>query len=628
MSDWQRRQAEFAELRELLVAEFADRLADAPTQLLAAYATRRGRYELWQAEDASAPELHLNADGRTRRVLDFTAEAADQPEFLLGDVALSEDGRWLAYTVDLDGSDRHQLRVVDLDDPAAARPIREGVGAPVGWHGGDVVFVELDRKMNPAVAALLSASGADYRVLWRAAAGEYLQVSQASDGRTVVLSCESHAGNRLLLLPPEATEPSSDWHSAPGDRLQYDAAGGLGWLVHTPAGGRDRLLLRRGDTDWQLCRIAPPEVQWDELSAVDGAALLVERHAGGQRLMLVDAREGGNLVEVDFGCADEPAGLALVPGLHAHDVQPLVVRSSWQAPARLYRVSTADRRALPVDPDPPATSAPPIRVLRLTAPSADGVEVPLTVLCPAGVPAPWPVVLYSYGAYGVPVDPYYMPFRFSLADRGIAFAVAHVRGGGELGQSWHDAGRQHGKLRAIQDYLGCAEYLIEQGWCPRDGLVARCRSAGAAVVGAALNQAPELFAAAVLEVPFVDCLRTLCDPDAALTELEWAEWGNPLLDAEARARISSWSPLDNVRPAPYPAMLITAGLADARVSPDGPRRYSEAIRAATTSGQPVYLKEDSSGHLGHSDISADWYGEAEVLAFILDRLGRRDHYVT
>ena len=246
----------------------------------------------------------------------------------------------------------------------------------------------------------------------------------------------------------------------------------------------------------------------------------------------------------------------------------------------------------------------------------------ITLLCPADSPGPWPVVLYAYGAYGVAVDPYYTPFRFSLHERGVAFAVAHVRGGGELGPAWHDAGRRHGKVRAIEDYLACAEHLVTQGWCTPDGLVARTRSAGAAVVGAALNRAPELFAAAVFEEPFVDCLRTLSDPDAALTELEWAEWGNPLLDQEARAQIAAWSPLDNVRPAPYPAMFITAGLADVRVSADGPRRYSEAVQAATTSGRPVFLKEESSGHLGHSDVSEDWYGEADVLAFVLDQLGR------
>jgi oligopeptidase B len=163
---------------------------------------------------------------------------------------------------------------------------------------------------------------------------------------------------------------------------------------------------------------------------------------------------------------------------------------------------------------------------------------------------------------------------------------------------------------------------VDEGWAAADGLVARSRSAGAAVVGAALNRAPELFAAAVLEVPFVDCLRTLSDPAAALTELEWAEWGNPLLDEEARAQVAGWSPVDNVRSAPYPAMLITAGLADARVSAEEPRRYSEAVRAHSTSGRPVYLKEDASGHLGHSNVYEDWYDEADVLAFILDRLGR------
>ena len=263
-----------------------------------------------------------------------------------------------------------------------------------------------------------------------------------------------------------------------------------------------------------------------------------------------------------------------------------------------------------------------MRVVRLRARSADGTEVPLTLLCPPGQPRPWPTVLFGYGAYGIALDPGYSPFRLSLLERGVAFALAHLRGGGDLGQPWHDAGRQGGKLQVIEDYLACARHLVAEGWSAADGLVARSRSAGAAVVGAALNRAPELFTAAVLEVPFVDCLRTLSDPAAALTELEWAEWGNPLTDEQARAQIASWSPVDNVRNAPYPAMLITAGLADARVSAEEPRRYSEAIRTYSTSGRPVFLKEDATGHLGHSNVNDDWYDEADVLAFILDRLGR------
>ncbi len=640
MTSWQH---QLAELRETLVAEFGERATETPAELLAAFVTARGRYELWLEPDSATPRLLLHASAGVRRVLDFADQLVEDQEFLMGSMALTDDGRLLAYTVDVDGSDRYQLRVVELDAAPGTRTVRSGVSAAVGWHDGELVFTEPDAALVPSSVARISPDGNGYRVLCQAGPGEYLDLSQASDGRTVVISRESHAGNHLLLLPARASTPIALGHSQPGDQLQFDTAVGLDWLLYTSPGQPDRLLLRRDGSEWQPHSVAAPDTHWDQLTAVAGAALVVERQGGGQRLVVLTAGPGSSdPVGIGFGTDDGLAAISVVPGFDPTGTSPTVVRESWQSPARLYRISVADRRAHsmeehptaehligaePIDArriatEPMAARAPSMRIVRLRARSADGTEVPLTLMCPLDQPAPWPTVLYGYGAYGVALDPMYTPFRLSLLERGIAFAVAHVRGGGDLGRPWHDAGRQAGKLRAIEDYLACARHLVEEGWAAADGLVARSRSAGAAVVGAALNRAPELFTAAVLEMPFVDCLRTLSDPAAALTELEWAEWGNPLVDEQARARIASWSPVDNVRGAAYPAMLIVAGLADARVSVEEARRYSEAIRAHSTSGRPVFLTEVASGHLGHSEVSEDWYGEAEVLAFIIDRLGR------
>lgn len=487
-----------------------------------------------------------------------------------------------------------------------------------------MVFTEPDEAMLPVSVARISPSGNGYQVLCRADAAEYLDLNQASDGRTIVISRESHAGNQLALLLPGDDAPVPVGWAAPGDHVQFDTATGTDWLLHASAGHPDRLLWRPTGGEWQLCCTAAPDTQWEQVVAVAGAALIVERQGGGQQLKAVAAgARGVDPIDVHFGSDHGLAALTFVLGFDPSGTEAVVTRESWQSPAQVYRISAADREAHPIDagPLPGPSDRPVMRVVRLRARSADRVEVPLTLLCPADRPAPWPTVLYGYGAYGVALDPEYSPFRLSLLERGVAFALAHVRGGGDLGQPWHDAGRQGGKLSAIEDYLACARYLVDEGWAVADGLVARSRSAGAAVVGAALNRAPDLFVAAALEVPFVDCLRTLSDPAAALTELEWAEWGNPLIDEQARAQIASWSPVDNVAAAAYPAMLITAGLADARVSAEEPRRYSEAVRRLSTSGRPVYLKEDSSGHLGHSDVYEDWRDEADVLAFILDRLG-------
>jgi oligopeptidase B len=248
------------------------------------------------------------------------------------------------------------------------------------------------------------------------------------------------------------------------------------------------------------------------------------------------------------------------------------------------------------------------------------VQVPLTLMRPSGQPGPLPTVLFAYGAYGVPLDPAYTPFRQSLLDRGVAFAIAHVRGGGDLGAAWHEAGRRLSKPSAVADYLAVARYLTEHGWAPPGRLVARSQSAGAAVVGAAVNQAPGLFAVTVLETPFLDCLRTLLDEDAPLTSTGWNEWGDPRTDPAARAMLTALSPLHNIRPGPYPALLLTAGEQDTRISAAEPLRFAAAVRAAAPGGD-VLVRVSDVGHLGHSATTADHQDEADVLAFILDRLG-------
>ncbi len=264
----------------------------------------------------------------------------------------------------------------------------------------------------------------------------------------------------------------------------------------------------------------------------------------------------------------------------------------------------------------------------------DGTEIPLSLVYRpdlVGDPAPTrpaPCLLYGYGSYEVSIDPTFSSLRLSLLDRGFVFAIAHVRGGGEMGRSWYEHGKFADKPNTFTDFVTCARTLIDEGWTSPGQLVARGGSAGGLLMGAVANLAPELFRAIVAEVPFVDCLTTILDETLPLTVLEWEEWGNPVEDPEIYAVMKAYSPYDNVRevddegrPVRYPDILATGGLSDPRVGFWEPAKWVAKLRAANPANRVLLKTELGAGHGGPSGRYDAWRDEAFVYAFILDALG-------
>jgi oligopeptidase B len=261
---------------------------------------------------------------------------------------------------------------------------------------------------------------------------------------------------------------------------------------------------------------------------------------------------------------------------------------------------------------------------RLWATAEDGTQVPISYVHRADLPRDGsaPCLLYGYGSYEACLDPSFSTLRLSLLDRGFVFAIAHVRGGGELGRPWYDDGKLLHKRNSFTDFIACAEHVVAQGLTDPGRLVARGASAGGLLMGAVTNLRPDLFAAVVAEVPFVDCLTTILDETLPLTVTEWEEWGNPVDDAAVYAYMKGYSPYDNVEPRAYPAILATGGLNDPRVSYWEPAKWVQRLRSTTTSGRPIFLKtEMGAGHQGPSGRYDAWKDEAFVFAFMLDALG-------
>jgi len=231
------------------------------------------------------------------------------------------------------------------------------------------------------------------------------------------------------------------------------------------------------------------------------------------------------------------------------------------------------------------------------------------------------MVLYGYGSYETSIDPSFSVPRLSLLDRGVVFAVAHVRGGGELGRGWYEAGRLTSKRTTFTDFVACARHLVDTGWTAPDRLVAEGASAGGLLVGAVANLAPELFAGVLAGVPFVDALTSILDPSLPLTVVEWDEWGDPLHDPEVYEYMRSYSPYENVREGiDYPPILATTSLNDTRVLYVEPAKWVARLREA---GAPALLKiEMEAGHGGVSGRYARWHEIAFEDAWVLDVLGR------
>ncbi|VAV93584.1 Protease II, partial [hydrothermal vent metagenome] len=296
--------------------------------------------------------------------------------------------------------------------------------------------------------------------------------------------------------------------------------------------------------------------------------------------------------------------------------------SSPAQPRRIfaYQMQSRERSLLQQQEIPSGHDPAQYQVRRLLAPAKDGQMVPITILSRADckLDGTNPLLLYGYGAYGHSLAAGFSSHRLSLVDRGMVYAIAHVRGGKEKGFAWYETGRREHKTNTFTDFIACAEHLIENGFTAKGQIVAMGGSAGGMLMGAVANLSPELFAGFVAQVPFVDVLTTMSDDSLPLTPPEWPEWGNPIASAKDCARLAGYCPITNVAARPYPPIFATAGLTDTRVTWWEPAKWIAGLRDAVPNAGPFLLKtEMSAGHGGASGRYAGLAEVAEAQAFAL-----------
>jgi oligopeptidase B len=583
------------------------------------------------------------AEAGEQVVLDENVLAHGHDYFAVGDLSVSTDHTLVAYTTDVTGGERYELRVRDIETGRDLDDVVPDVYYGVAWatDNATILFTRPDVAMRPwqIVRHTVGTPTTDDVLVFQEDDDRYwVSVGRARTDRFLVIASGSKTTSEVWLLEagdptsaPRLVQPREQGHEYHVEH-HHDRSGD--WLlVLTNADGAENFKLVRAPTDepgranWVELLPHRPDVRLDDIDAFARHLAVSERAEGLERIRIVTLDPSGAIETDHLLAMPEAVYSASVAANPEFDSPTLRYRyTSLVSPPSMYDYDVAARTATLVKQQPvigydPASYA----TQRLWATAPDGTEVPISLVYrrdarTAGEASP--LLLYGYGSYEISIDPTFSSVRVSLLDRGVMFAIAHIRGGGELGRPWYESGKLLHKTNTFTDFIACAEHLVREGYTAPDRLVARGGSAGGLLMGAVANLRPDLFTAIVAEVPFVDCLTTILDETLPLTITEWEEWGDPLHDPEVYAYMKAYSPYDNVEAKLYPALFVSGGLNDPRVQYWEPAKWVAKLRATKTDDELLVLKmEMGAGHSGPSGRYDDWKDEAFVLAFVLDRLG-------
>lgn len=526
----------------------------------------------------------------------------------VGSLEVSPDGTLLAYTVDFVGNRRYAVWVKNLVTGEVREEVPARTDGNVVWAADNQTLLYTDKDpltLRPyrVFSHRIGDMPHNDRLLYTEEDETFFcSLGKTSDERFILLECSSTESTEILYAPAEA--PAAFVPIIPRQRGHlYDADFHEGhWIVRTNAGAPNYRLvaLPFGEKTLEKARTLVPEQSY----------LIEEFDLGRRWLAWEGVYKGGSTVfytrwdrieprEVNLG--EHPRAITLAENLDYDLPYFRILYNDLKNVPALYDVRPgADpefrfRRKLnfPYDPEPYVT-------LQVEAPARDGVRVPVSIIYRKDLFAKGknPLLLYGYGSYGISLLPYFSSARLSLLDRGFVMAYAHVRGGQDMGRAWYDAGRLLNKKNTFTDFIDCAEYLKKEGWGAPDKIMAMGGSAGGLLMGAVLNMRPDLWAAVVAQVPFVDVLTTMLDASIPLTTAEYDEWGNPN-QKEFYEYILSYSPYDNVPQAPFPPVLVTTGLHDSQVQYWEPAKWVLRLRDRNTGSHPILLYCDmEAGHGG------------------------------
>jgi oligopeptidase B len=568
------------------------------------------------------------AGGPDELVLDEPAEAEDKDYYRLGALAVSPDGRLAATLTDDSGSERFTLRIRDIETGEDLETVSEvAIGQPV-WSadGGAILFTEVNEHWRSYRARLhrLGRPVAEDVTLYEESEdlGYSVGLSRSQDRSLIFIATGDNASNEIRFVPAADPQAEPVVISPRQAKRQYmaDAAHGRLWILAND----EHVNFRLAEADpaapgeWRTIIPGSDRVYLTGLSAYRDH-LAVSARVDGLDQLLLRTYEGEER-RIPFPEAAYSAGFSGNPD-YAPDAYRLHY-SSMVTPATVYDYHPGEDRleVLKVQEIPSGYDPSRYETERLMVPARDGKSVPVSVVYPKGFPrdGSGKLFLYGYGAYGIAIEPAFSTSRISLLDRGWAYAIAHIRGGDDLGYGWFLDGKLDKRWNAFNDFVDAAKGLVEAGFAAPGHIAVQGGSAGGELMGVVANTDPDLWGAVVADVPFVDVLNTMLDESLPLTPGEWPEWGNPIEDPAAFDLIAGYSPYDNVKAQPYPPMLITGGLNDPRVTYWEPAKWAAKLRATKTDSNLLLLKINmGAGHGGKSGRWQRLHEIAEAYAFVI-----------
>jgi oligopeptidase B len=594
------------------------------------------------AQDWQPPEFdeHTAVPGE-EILLDENVEAEGHEFFALGAAAVSPDASVLAFSVDVVGDERYTLRFKNLRTGELYPDVIAGISAGVTWaaDSATVYYLTVDDAWRPDTVwrHRLAAGLPAEQVYHEPDERFWLGVGRTRSDKYVMIAAGSSITSEMFYA--DAADPRAEFTSILPRREGVEYS-----VEHAVIGGSDRFLILHNDgaPNFTLAEapVADPgaqrtlipgrdDVRIDAVDAFAGHLVVSYRREALPRIQLwpiTATGSYGTIEDIAFDSELMSSGLAANPNWDAPRLR--IAATSFVIPLRVYDIDLATGERILLREQPVLGDYRPDDYVeaRDWAVAPDGARVPVSVVRRKDVEGAAPTLLYGYGAYESCEDPRFSIARLSLLDRGMVFAVAHVRGGGELGRLWYEHGKLREKRNTFTDFIAVAEHLIATGITGPDNLVALGGSAGGLLMGAVANMAPQLFAGILAQVPFVDALTTILDPSLPLTVTEWDEWGNPLADPEVYAYMKSYSPYENVSAQDYPAILAMTSLNDTRVYYVEPAKWVAALRHMKSDAHPVLLKTQmSAGHGGISGRYERWKETAYQYSWLL-ATADRDNY--